>query len=266
MGEFAYDRDISVELAGDGRFRGTLHERWTIGPVPNGGYVMALMLSAALASSDHADPLTATAHFLSPTAAGPVEAEVEVVKPGRSTTTAMVGLHQEGRERVRMLCTLGDMDARSGPRHCFLAPPVLEAPFETRRSTEMQNFPENFDFRIPVSMSGGIIGEPTGEAVIGGTMAFADGRPPDLLALPTIADGFPPTAFNLGHVAWTPTIELTVHFWNRPAPGPLTVWLESGIVEHGFHDESGDVWDSEGSLVARSRQLALILPAASEEG
>lgn len=259
MADHDFDEDVAVEPRGDGRFDASLHERWTIGPVPNGGYVVGVMLSAVRAVSVHGDPLTTTAHFLSPTTAGPVQVQTEVVKPGRSTTTVMSGLIQEERQRVRMITTLGDLASRSGPSHRFLEPPVLAGPFEERRSTSMQSFPENFDFRIPTTVSGGIVGEPTGEAEIGGTMAFVDGRAPDLLSLPTFADGFPPVAFNLGHMAWTPTIELTVHFWNHPAPGPLTVWLHSGVVEHGYHDESGDLWDSEGTLVARSRQLALIL-------
>ena len=259
MGDHAFDADIATQRIRPGLHRGHLHERWTIGPVPNGGYVIGVMLTAAGSESAHPDPLTTTAHFLAPTSAGPVEVASEVVKPGRSTTTVMTSLRQDGRERVRMLTTLGDFDARSGPRHAFLQPPPMVGPFETRRSTAMQNFPENFEFRIPASVAGGIVGEPTGAAEIGGTMAFADGRPPDLISLPTFADGLPPVAFNLGHLAWTPTLEMTVHFWNRPRPGPITVWIRTGIVEEGFHDESGDLWDADGTLVARSRQLALIL-------
>ncbi|HLU32073.1 MAG TPA: thioesterase family protein, partial [Acidimicrobiia bacterium] len=31
------------------------------------------------------------------------------------------------------------------------------------------------------------------------------------------------------------------------------------VVVGGYHDESGELWDSAGNLVARSRQLARIL-------
>ena len=259
MAVSVFDVDTTTEAVGDGSHRGHLHERWTIGPVPNGGYVMTVMLSAVAAASPHPDPLTTTAHFLSPTAAGPVEIATELVKPGRSTTTVVSALHQEGRERVRMLTTLGRLEERSGASHRYLDPPVMEGPFETRRAVTMQNFPENFEFRIPTDVAGGIVGEPSGRPEIGGTIAFADGRHPDLLCLPTFADGLPPVAFNLGYMAWTPTLELTVHFWNHPAPGPVTVWIHTAALESGYHDESADLWDAEGTLVARSRQLALIL-------
>ncbi len=227
--------------------------------VPNGGYVMALPLRACQALSEHPDPLTTSAHFLSPTAPGPVEISAEVVKAGRTTTTIATALSQDDREKLRMLTTLGNLDARRGPSHSFLAAPELNGPFETRRSHLIQEFPANFELRIPQEVAGGAFGNPTGRPELGGTIAFADGRPPDLISIPVMADGFPPVAFNLGHAAWTPTLDLTIHFWNRPSPGPVTVWLRSGVVEKGFHDESGDVWDAEGRLVARSRQLALIL-------
>ena len=259
MSEYRFDVDTAVLQTEPGVFTGQLHERWTIQGVPNGGYVMALPLKAARAVSDHPDPLTTTAHFLSPTTPGPVEVTTEMVKAGRSTTTVATSLFQGGRERMRMLTTLGSLDARRGPSHAYLTLPVLEGPFETNRSLLAQEFPTNFDLRVPKSVSGGAFGEPTGHPELGGTIAFADGRPPDLVSLPVLADGFPPVVFNLGHAAWTPTLELTIHFWNRPVPGPVTVWLHSAVVEGGFHDESADLWDAEGRLVARSRQLAIIL-------
>lgn len=266
MPDYVFDSATALTPRGQGRFDARLGEQWTIGAVPNGGYVMAIGLRAARETSQHQDPLTTTAHFLSPTAAGPVEVVCEVVKPGRSTTTVMTSILEEGRERVRMLTTLGDLDSRRGHSHSRLAAPVLEGPFERRRSPLMDGFPTNFEFSIPQAVAGGVVGEPTGVPEIGGTIAFADGRPPDLLALPVFADGLPPVAFNLGYVGWTPTLELTVHFWNHPAPGPVTVWIRTDIAEGGFHDESAELWDSEGTLVARSRQLAVILSPGTPEG
>lgn len=259
MGAFQFDLDTAVQPAAPGRFTGELHERWTIMGVPNGGYAMALPLRACQAVSEHPDPVTTTAHFLAPTAPGPADVVTEVVKAGRSTTTVATALVQQGRERIRMLTTLSDLDARSGPTHSFMQPPVLEEPFETERSQLIQQFPSNFDLQIPAKMAGGAFGNPTGNPEMAGRMAFVDGRPPDLISMPVFADGLPPVAFNLGHAAWTPTVELTIHFWRRPAPGPITIWLTTSVVEQGFHDETGDLWDSEGNLVARSRQLALIL-------
>jgi acyl-CoA thioesterase len=59
-----------------------------------------------------------------------------------------------------------------------------------------------------------------------------------------------------------PTIELTSHVRRRPAPG----WVQGRFVTEDLQDgrmiEDGWLWDSTGALVARSRQLAMLLPDA----
>lgn len=259
MSSVLFARSTSVTPLEPGSFAANLGQEWTIGPVPNGGYVMSTMLRAVAELTDHADPLTATAHFLSPTAIGEVVIATETIKAGRSVSTFEASLTQGGRERVRMLATFGSLAGREGPDGRFLEPPELSGPLVSDRSSLMGSFPTNFNFAIPEHMAGGLTGNPSGTMEMAGTIAFVDGGDFDLISLATVADGFPPTAFNLGHVAWTPTLELTVHFWNHPASGPLTASLSAGALVGGFHDESGDIWDSTGTLVARSRQLALVL-------
>ncbi|MFP3914702.1 MAG: thioesterase family protein, partial [Actinomycetota bacterium] len=187
MSRFDFDTDTEVHALGGGRYRGQLHSRWTIEDVLNGGYVMGLMLRATARESSQPDPLTTTAHFLSPTRPGPVEITVEILKAGRSTSTLMTSLLQEGRERIRALTTAGSLDERVGPDHMFLRPPAIDPPFEERRSLLVQKFPENFRFQVPVSVAGGALGRPSGKPEMGGTIAFADDRPPDLLSLPVFA-------------------------------------------------------------------------------
>jgi hypothetical protein len=88
-------------------------------------------------------------------------------------------------------------------------------------------------------------------------------EPVDTLGLLLAVDAFPPTAFNARlPVAWTPTVELTVHLRARPAPGWLRASFSTRFVSAGFLEEDGEVWDSTGRLVAQSRQLALLPRAA----
>ena len=94
-----------------------------------------------------------------------------------------------------------------------------------------------------------------------GWIRFRDGRPPDLLALALFVDAFPPSIFRLlGRVGWVPTIELTVHFRALPVPG----WVRGRFITDDLTDgrmiETGELWDADGTLVARSRQLALLVP------
>ncbi len=69
----------------------------------------------------------------------------------------------------------------------------------------------------------------------------------------------PPTAFNARlPIGWTPTVELTAHIRARPAPGWLRCAFTTNYVTNGFLEEDGVIWDQAGTLVAQSRQLALV--------
>jgi acyl-CoA thioesterase len=62
--------------------------------------------------------------------------------------------------------------------------------------------------------------------------------------------------------AGSTTIQLTVHLRAHPAPGWLACRATTRFVSNGYHEEDFEVWDSAGTLVAQSRQLALILPVS----
>jgi len=81
------------EVGAVGVARSHLGEGWLIGHAVNGGVLMALGASAAasgLAAVGHADLLTWGAHFLSAAPAGPVEVRVEVLRVGRTVSTAEI--------------------------------------------------------------------------------------------------------------------------------------------------------------------------------
>jgi len=74
------------------------------------------------------------------------------------------------------------------------------------------------------------------------------------------ADAFPPSLFgSLGVVGWVPTIELTVHVRRRPAPGWILGRFATRDLGGDRMIEDGQLWDETGALVARSRQLGLLL-------
>jgi hypothetical protein len=101
-------------------------------------------------------------------------------------------------------------------------------------------------------------GDASGSATMRGWFAFADDRPVDTRALLLASDAFPPAVFNLRlPAAWVPTVELTVHVRAVPAPGPVACFFDTRFVQNGLLEEDGEMWDSNGVLVAQSRQLAL---------
>ena len=47
-----------------------------------------------------------------------------------------------------------------------------------------------------------------------------------------------------------------------PVTGPLLARFTSRLARDGYFEEDGELWTADGTLVAQSRQLALLLPSA----
>jgi acyl-CoA thioesterase len=75
--------------------------------------------------------------------------------------------------------------------------------------------------------------------------------------MPLFVDAAAPVALEVGVLSTT--VELTVHLRARPAPGWLACRAVTRYVAGGYHEEDFEIWDSTGTLVAQSRQFALIL-------
>ena len=250
--------------------RGHLGDGWLIGHAINGGVLMALGAAGAasgLASAGHPDLLTWGAHFLSAAVPGPVEVRVEVLRLGRTVSTAEMRVVQrddEGRvhERVRMTGSFGTLD-RAHPVHRAPAPPSVPPPDDclpARRdgSPVAQGIVllDRMDARVDPSTAGFAVGRPTGRGVIRAWLRLKDGREPDVTMLPWAVDALMPVSFDLGAPGWAPTMELTGQLLGRPAPGWLLAELTTDTVVGDLLLEDACLWDSTGRLVARSRQLA----------
>jgi acyl-CoA thioesterase len=253
----------AVGATGIGRFEATVTPRWSIGAFPNGGYLLAIGARAmAVALAPHVDPFSVTGHYLSPPVEGPITVDVEPVRRGRTLSTATASLRQDGRERLRMLATYGDLATVGGPETVTAAPLDLPAPVDCFRGRTTfaggvsVSIAERFEMLIHPDDMGWAHGKPSGEARVRAWVRFADGREPDPLALLLIVDALPPAVFNLGVSGWVPTLEMTVHIRATPAPGWLRVAAHTRNLAGGYLEEDAEVWDSADRLVAQSRQLA----------
>lgn len=258
---YELDADTEVVPVSDSIFRANVSGRWNIGAVPNGGYVLALVLAAIERVLDKPDALTATAHYLRPTIPGPAEIHVEVVKAGKSYATASARLIQESSERARVLATYGELGRASSVHHVTGAPPRVPAPDEApgiRPSEIAPEIAKRFDVRYAAETSSWMRGKKTHNAELRGAIRFADGRPLDVRSLALFADAFPPPVFDVIEVAWVPTLELTVHFRARPKGDWLHSVFRTRFAFGGFLEEDGEIWDETGTLVAMSRQLAAV--------
>jgi acyl-CoA thioesterase len=262
---YEWDEQIAVVEQQPGRYAADLSAGWLVGGGVNGGYQLAVLgnaISSALPAKP--DPISVSAYFLSPGAAGPARVDVDVRREGRTVATVAAELVQDDTTRITALATYGDLgawpdDVRTTAEEIELPPREqcvsnALAPPEVRRMAPLM---DRFEMLFHPDQVGWAVGSPSGEGVLSAWFRMADGRDPDPLELLMVVDALPPVTFELGHPGWAPTLELTAHVRARPAPGWLKVRHLTRNVAGGMFEEDCEVWDSAGRLVAQSRQLAL---------
>lgn len=264
----AFDTATRVTRSGDGRYDASLDEEWSIGGRLNGGYLLALMTRAALAEAGpgHEHPLAVTGSFAAAAPPGPAVVTVEPLRLGRGTSVlrARLGPADGGAVWVEALVTVGriaDGDALlPGPPPPALPPeascpraPVDNGPLQVPLLGRVSE-------RLDPATAGFAVGRPSGAGELRAWVRFDDGREPDLLALVLVADALPPPSFDVPGLVfgWVPTLQYSVYLRAVPAPGPLRVRAVARSIGGGAVDETCDVWDSAGRLVAVGHQLAAV--------
>jgi Acyl-CoA thioesterase C-terminal domain/Acyl-CoA thioesterase N-terminal domain len=255
--------DTAVRADDDGRYATEIRPGWDVAGHANGGYLLSVVVRAMREATGRPDPVTVTGHYLYPGRPGAASITTEVVKRGRTFTTATGALDASARRLLQVLGTFGDVSTPMGPERVDAAPPDLPPPDACVPVKPGETFPPPFmgrvDLRLHPDDAGFAHGAPSGEPRVRGWFRLPDGEPIDTVALVLAVDAFPPTAFNARlPVAWTPTVELTAHVRARPTPGWLRCAFTTRFVTGGFLEEDGELWDDTGHLVAQSRQLALI--------
>jgi acyl-CoA thioesterase len=253
----------AVHSAGEGRIETEIHDGWDIQGNANGGYLIAIAARAMAAACGRPDPITLTAHYLAPGRPGPARVDCRVLKEGRRFATLSATLASPERPLMQLLGAFGDLSAPdAGPEWIDGTPPDLPAPEDCVSMGDDAGFSPAFHHRIDARLhpedAGFRSGHGSGRAEIRGWFRLRDDEPVDPFALLMALDGFPPTVFNaIGVLGWVPTVEFTCHVRARPAPGWIRARFASRFVSGGALEEDGELWDSEGRLVAQSRQYAL---------
>lgn len=248
-----------------------VHEGWTVGPKPNGGYLLATACRAAgealgAEGSGHRDPLAATAHFLAAPDVGDAEVHVRVLRAGRSASQVHTTIEQGGRPCVDATFTIGTLPDDPPPPWWAGVDPFPVAPHDecVRLPSSREGAPfvvaimDRSDLRLDPASTGFASGRPSGRADLRGWISFADGREVDPLSLLFFGDALPPATFDLAPTGWVPTLSLTTYVRARPAPGPLRIRQHVQVVDGGRIDEVCEVWDQADRLVAQATQLAAI--------
>lgn len=277
-----------TEGAGDVNYRATIDPTFTIGPKVHGGTMQMLVARAALRAYDDlveagasttpgatttAAPSTLRSADLVPVAiasdylAAPdpaaVDLSVTLRKRGRTVTLLSVDLAQNGRLMVSSSVTLARPDSGT-PHHS--APSVLDdLPAQPQPDGisidgspvgDVMHLGSALDLVLDPTSFPVARGE-TGEPVVRG-WTRPKNTEPDVEFSVLVCDISPPVVMNLALFGWAPTVQLTTYVRRRPAPGWLRFAASSTEVGPGMFEEDHLVVDSTGTVVAQSRQLALI--------
>jgi acyl-CoA thioesterase len=263
-----FDEDIALRPLGDGRYEGEISDEWRTPRGPLGGYVMALMLRGleeAVADAERM-PRACTMHFLRPPKPGPITVEATVERAGRTLTSLSGRMEQEGK---LMGLALGAFSTPwESPLLAGAPMPDVEPP-EDRMTSGRRGIPGIepppfiervvFQHRFGAPLFSG-----ADEGEVGGWLGLREERPIDAAAVALLADAWFPAPWpRLRALAPAPTIDLTIHF-RTPLPigdGLLLGRFRSRLTRDGFFDEDGELWASDGTLVAQSRQLGLLIGA-----
>ncbi len=257
------DDETAVRPVGDGSYAARLSAHWCIGSNPNGGYAVQPVLRALADLTGRPDPTSMTVHFLRP-ALPDADATIStaVVRAGRSGTNVTATLTQADQLRLTVTAIMGDLTTAVSDAPdpgLGVAAPDIPPPEECiERSTIGQGIELPLLSRVDVRVRRDQ--PPDAAATVDGWIRLRDGTPPAAHSLVLLADAFPPAVHTkVGRVGWVPTLELTVHIRRRPADGWVQARLTCDDVAGGRMIETGSLWDSSGALVARCRQLGMLL-------
>lgn len=284
-----FDRDTAIEPLGEGRFTAEVHDGWGAPPGPNGGYLAAILaraLDRELAGDGERQLRTLAVHYLRPSRPGPVELAVEVVRAGRRFSTGRVTAWQGGKESMTALAAFSSRGlAVAGT----WSPPPAVAPAPARDAGRLgpdDYRPDSDAWIAPTPEMPSIVsrmkiaprlgGTPfSGRAVAPGEAVETGGwiEPPvprriDAPYLALLADvWWPPSLEPLSELAVAPTIDLTIHIRaDLPADGlpdqPVLGRFRTAAALNGTMEEDGELFLADGTLLAQSRQLALLSPLA----
>jgi acyl-CoA thioesterase len=275
-----FDRDTAVTRiegeanrdaqAPEASFAATIASGWRAGRGPHGGYLAAMLLRALIETVDDPSrtPRSLTIHYTRAPEPGPIEIHTAVEREGRSLSTLSARMEQSG--RVTALALAAFSVPWEAPGANELPMPELAPPDAERQSTPklFKGAPEFTRQLVMQPRVGAIPFAGSGAPMrIGGWIGLPEERPVDAPALALFCDAwFPPSFIALDSPAISPTVDLTIHFRQSisecacdRAALCLSVF-DTRLLHDGLFEEDGVIWAPDGTVLAQSRQLGIIMP------
>lgn len=262
-----YDTDTAITPTGEGTFDVRIDGGWWIQRGPNGGYVAALLARAIgqyVGEGDkHARSLTV--HYQAPATEGPAQISVCTERVGRTVHFTAARLVQGD----RLIATASAAHARLNAD----SPAFADPSFPDYPDPDSIAVPQALPVTIPLReryqyrhVTGRPWDGPSETAETGGWIRLAEPRPYDAAVVAALSDAWYPAVFTrLATPLGVPTVDLTVHIRSvealaRMKPDDwMAVRFRTTVAAEGFLEEDGELWAPDGTLVAHSRQLGLLL-------
>ena len=268
-----FDRDTAVRRAGGSDpapvFGAEVSPDWRAGRGPHGGYLAAMILRALTETvNDPArSPRSLTIHYTRAPEPGPVQIRTVRERDGRSLSSLSARMEQDGRLIALVLAAFSV--PWSGPELSDLRIPDVEPASEPVWPGKPAHplAPPIAAHTVLQKRFGGKPFSGEGPMEIGGWLGHRERRDIDALSLAFFSDALIPAPFmRFTEPNPSPTIDLNVHFRAAlPLPGTARhdlclIQIRTGLIHEGFFEEDSLIWAPDGTLLAQSRQLALVLP------
>lgn len=262
-----FDRHTAVVPTSPGEFDAEIDRSWWIDRGPNGGYIAAIICRAVLAYANDPDRhlRTLAVHYLAPPVEGPAQLTVRTIRQGRSVHFLQAEMRQGDRSIATANAVLISLGAApdlfedpSFPEYPH--PDTIADPPPMATSVPMR---DRYVYRHVMGAPGD---GPLEQAETGGWIRLAEPRPYDAALVCAITDAWFPSIFlRTPTPMGVPTIDLTIHIRSVRALAAMQpddwmgVRFRTTIATEGLLEEDGELWAPDGTLIAHSRQLGMIL-------
>ena len=264
-----FDTDTAVVPIGDGTYSTRIDAGWWIERGPNGGYVAAVVMQAFLAEvaepERHARSLTV--HYLAPAVEGPAQVVVRTERTGRMVSFLSARLTQGERLIATAQAAFATLNS-AGPAFADPSFPDYPHPDDIDHAVDppgLVSMRERYEYR---HLTGAPWDSPATTAETGGWIRLSEPRPYDAAVVAALSDAWYPAIFTrLTERMGVPTLDLTVHVRSIQALQQMrpddwmAVRFRTTVADEGFLEEDGQLWAPDGTLIAHSRQLGLLLTA-----
>ena len=260
------DDALQLTNVGPGLFRGrTTPAYWNMAG-PFGGTTGALMLKAVMEHPERRGrPAALTVNFCAAVAEGEFEVAVRLVRDGRSTQHWTVEMTQEGRG-VATTASVVTAAERETWSHRFAAPPPMAPPSDvpeldiSQRSGWMTAYEMRFAEGPPERREPAVGDVRSAYSKL--WVRDRPARPLDYPALAAMSDSFVVRLLQVrGDIPPIATATLTTYFLGdeaalaRQGDRPLIGVADGRQFQHGFNDQTAELWSDDGELLALSTQI-----------